>query len=467
MVHQYKSNGYNIVLDSASGSIHVMDDLAYELVSIIGREIERGTIVSPVEMDIRDVGTALSDFEATEHEISEAYDEVCVLYNSNSLFTEDKYERDVSRFLKMPTVIKALCLNVSHDCNLACKYCFAGEGEYHGTRELMSIEVGKRALEFLVEHSGGRKNLEVDFFGGEPLMNLDMVKATVKYGRELERIHDKHFRFTLTTNGLLLNEDFYEFANRELDNVVLSLDGRKEVHDSMRPTRSGNGSYDIITSKILDFSRNRGGRKHYIRGTFTGKNLDFSEDIMHMANLGFKEISMEPVVAPDSCDYSITDENVPALLEEYDKLAKYMASIQGTDKDFSFFHFNIDLSGGPCVYKRLTGCGAGSEYIAVTPNGDIYPCHQFVGLEDFIIGNVITGINNTDITDEFKGVNVYTKKECKTCFANMYCSGGCMANSYNSTGRVDGMYEIGCKLEKKRVECAIMLEVNRRLANND
>lgn len=329
----------------------------------------------------------------------------------------------------------------------------------------MSLFVGKRALEFLIENSGNRKNLEVDFFGGEPLMNLSVVKELVKYGRELEKTSPKHFRFTLTTNGVLLDEDFYEFANKELDNVVLSLDGRKEVHDRMRPNRGGGGSYENVTERIRDFVKRRGDKKHYIRGTFTGYNLDFSEDILHMADLGFKEISIEPVVAPLEKDYSIKEEDLPKLLLEYDKLAQEMARRQGSDEEFNFFHFNIDLSGGPCVYKRLSGCGAGTEYVAITPNGDIYPCHQFVGLPDFLIGNVFTGISKDEIIKDFKSVNVYTKEECRDCFANMYCSGGCMANAYNEKGDIKAVYNIGCELERKRVECAIMLEINKRFNN--
>lgn len=446
MVHQYKSNGYNIVLDSSSGSIHVMDDLAYDILESMGGEFRE-------------------DIELKTPEEEAAFSEIRELYDNGTLFSKDEFKASVDRFIKMPTVIKAACLNVSHDCNLACKYCFAGEGEYHGDRELMSLEVGKRALEFLVENSGNRKNLEVDFFGGEPLLNLKVCKEIVEYGRKLEKDSGKHFRFTLTTNGVLLNDDFYEFADKELDNVVLSLDGRPEVHDRMRPQRGGGPSYERVSERIKDFVIRRGNKKHYIRGTFTGENLDFAEDILHLADLGFKEISMEPVVAPQDKPYSIKQEDVPRLLDEYDKLAVEMAKRRGTEEEFNFFHFNIDLSGGPCVYKRLSGCGAGSEYVAITPNGDIYPCHQFVGLSDFLLGNVFTGIEKEEICRDFKSVNVYTKKECETCFAGMYCSGGCMANAYNEAGDIKGVYEIGCQLERKRVECAIMLEINKRFNN--
>lgn len=469
MIHQYKLNGYNIVLDCPTGSIHLVDDVAYDIIAVVDRQLNVDKSISePREVVVEDIIADMKHAypELSEDAVIEAFGEVCELYDSETLFTKDIFAADVDRFSRMPTVIKAACLNVSHDCNLACKYCFAGEGEYHGERELMSEEVGKKALEFLVENSGLRKNLEVDFFGGEPLMNFEVVKKLVAYGRELEKNSDKHFRFTLTTNAVLLNDEVAEFADKELDNVVLSLDGRQCVHDQMRPLRGGGGSYERVVKKIQEFVKKRGEKKHYIRGTFTSGNLDFSKDILHMAKLGFKEISMEPVVAPDSEEYAIKNKDVPRLLEEYESLACEMAKRQSSDDEFNFFHFMIDLTGGPCVYKRLSGCGAGSEYVAITPNGDIYPCHQFVGLDDFVIGNVFSGIKNTKLMDSFKGINVYTKEECKSCFANMYCSGGCMANAYNSTGKVDGVYEIGCELERKRVECAIMLEANRRIKNN-
>lgn len=462
MVHQYKSNGYNIVLDTASGSVHMMDDLAYDMTGAIGRHANGETFPAP---DSEDAEGIIRDFCLSHKEVSkeaarEVFGELHSMHIDGELFSPDIFSKMPEE--AGPTVIKAACLNVSHDCNLSCKYCFAGEGEYHGSRSLMSYDTGKKALEFLCEHSGNRKNLEVDFFGGEPLMNLAVVKDLVQYGRGLEKRYNKHFRFTLTTNGVLLDEAFYEFADRELDNVVLSLDGRQAVHDNMRPKRGGQGSYETVVKNILDFVRHRGDKKHYIRGTYTRDNLDFSRDILHLADLGFKEISMEPVVAPDSEDYAIRREDIPELIEEYDTLAMEMVKRQGTDKEFSFFHFMIDLTGGPCVYKRLAGCGAGTEYVAITPDGDIYPCHQFVGMPEFVMGNVTTGIENTKRTSEFKEVNVYTKPDCKKCFAAMYCSGGCLANAYNATGSVNGTYEIGCELERKRVECAIMLEVNKR-----
>ena len=374
------------------------------------------------------------------------------------LFTEDCYEEYICGFKDRPTVVKALCLHIAHDCNLACRYCFAEEGEYKGRRALMSAEVGKKALDFLVENSGNRRNLEVDFFGGEPLMNFDVVKEIVAYGRDLEKTHDKKFRFTLTTNGVLLNDDIMEFANKEMDNVVLSVDGRKEVHDFMRPFRNGKGSYDFIIDKFKKFADSRNQQKYYVRGTFTHHNLDFSKDVMHLADEGFEQISVEPVVAPDTADYAIKEEDLPKIMEEYDLLAKEMIKREKEGKGFTFFHFMIDLTGGPCVAKRLSGCGSGTEYLAVTPWGDLYPCHQFVGEEDFLMGNVFEGIKKDEIVKEFKACNVYSKEECKKCFARFYCSGGCSANSYNFNGTINGTYEIGCKLERKRVECALMVK---------
>jgi uncharacterized protein len=357
-------------------------------------------------------------------------------------------------------VVKALCLHIAHDCNLACKYCFAEEGEYHGgKRELMPYETGKAALDFLIENSGSRHNLEVDFFGGEPLLNWQVVKDLVAYGRSREEETGKHFRFTLTTNGVLLTDEIMEFANREMDNIVLSIDGRKEVHDRMRPFRGGaGGSYDRIVPKFQRVAESRGQERYYVRGTFTRYNCDFAEDVLHLADLGFKQISVEPVVAKETDDYAFRQEDLPQLLEEYDKLAAEMAKRAGTDSDFNFFHFMIDLEGGPCVYKRLSGCGSGTEYLAVTPTGDLYPCHQFVGDTDFRLGDVWKGIDRTDIVTDFKGANVYSRPACRECFAKYYCSGGCAANAYNFTGDIRGNYALGCELQKKRIECAIMLK---------
>ena len=447
MVHRYKNNGYNIVLDVNSGAVHVVDDIVYDVIPYLEQDGE-------TPASIRD---SLAG-KYPEEEIKAAMDECQELKESGLLFTEDRYRPAIEDFKKRPTVVKALCLHIAHDCNLACQYCFAEEGEYHGRRALMSCEVGKKALDFLIANSGSRRNLEVDFFGGEPLMNWQVVKDLVRYGREQEKIHNKNFRFTLTTNGVLLNDEVMEFCNREMGNVVLSMDGRKEVHDKMRPFRNGKGSYDLIVPKFQKFAESRDQQRYYVRGTFTHHNLDFSEDVLHYADLGFKQVSMEPVVAPPEADYAIREEDVPKICEEYDRLAKEMIKREKEGRGFNFFHFMIDLSGGPCVYKRLSGCGSGTEYLAVTPWGDFYPCHQFVGNEKFLLGNVDTGIVNTEIQDEFKCCNVYAKEKCQKCFARFYCSGGCAANSYNFHGSINDAYDIGCELERKRVECAIMIK---------
>lgn len=451
MIHQYKNNGYNIVLDVCSGSVHVVDDLVYDVVALYEQ-------LSPTE-----IAEKLPQYR--REEVLEACEEISQLKEAGQLFTEDVYKEDVIDFKKRKTVVKALCLHIAHDCNLACKYCFAGEGEYHGDRSLMSYEVGKKALDFLIANSGNRVNLEVDFFGGEPLMNFQVVKDLVAYGRSREKEYNKKFRFTLTTNGMLLNDDVMEFANKEMANVVLSIDGRKAVHDFMRPTRNGKGSYDYIVDKFKKMAELRNQTNYYVRGTFTHYNLDFSKDVLHLADLGFKQISAEPVVALPDQPYAITEEDLPKLFDEYDALAKEMVIRQKNGRGFNFFHFMIDLTGGPCLYKRLSGCGSGTEYLAVTPWGDLYPCHQFVGMEEFKLGNVDTGIEKSELVDEFKLCNVYAKDKCRDCFARFYCSGGCAANSYNFHGNLLDAYDIGCELEKKRVECAIMIKA--ALAEDD
>ncbi|MBE5908117.1 MAG: thioether cross-link-forming SCIFF peptide maturase [Lachnospiraceae bacterium] len=449
MIHQYKNNGYNIVMDINSGAIHVVDEVSYDMIALY-EDHDKDAVIAEVAKTYPNI---------SREELEEAYDEITSLKEEGSLFTKDEYEDRVIDYTKRPTVVKALCLHIAHACNLSCKYCFAEEGLYHGKKaELMPYEVGKQALDFLVANSGNRRNLEVDFFGGEPLLNFDVVKQLVAYGRELEKTHDKHFRFTLTTNGVLLNDEIMEFANREMDNVVLSIDGRKEIHDMMRPFQRGDGSYDIILPKFQKFAESRGQQKYYARGTFTHNNLDFSKDVLHLADLGFKQISVEPVVAQATDDYALREEDLPKLFEEYDKLAAEMVKRHGTDKDFTFFHFMIDLEGGPCVYKRLSGCGSGTEYMAVTPSGELYPCHQFVGTEGFKMGDVWTGITNTEMQTQFKGCNVYSRPACKDCFAKFYCSGGCAANAYNFTGDIRGNYALGCELQKKRIECAIMIK---------
>ncbi|MCR5271374.1 MAG: thioether cross-link-forming SCIFF peptide maturase [Lachnospiraceae bacterium] len=451
MIHQYKNNGFNIVLDVNSGAIHVVDDVVYDSIALYEDHSKEEII------------DELSGKYSVE-EIGEALEEIRQLAEDKVLFTEDDYRDYIIDFKKRPTVVKALCLHIAHDCNLACKYCFAEEGEYHGRRALMSYEVGKAALDFLIANSGSRRNLEVDFFGGEPTLNFQVVKDLVAYGREQEKIHDKNFRFTLTTNGVLLDDDIMEFANKEMANVVLSIDGRKEINDMMRPFRGGKGSYDLIVPKFQKLAESRNQMNYYVRGTFTRNNLDFSKDVLHLADLGFKQISVEPVVAQETDSYALREEDLPQLFEEYDNLAKEMVRRKKEGNDFNFFHFMIDLEGGPCVAKRLSGCGSGTEYLAVTPWGDFYPCHQFVGNEDFLMGNVFEGIKNTDIRDEFKSCNVYAKEKCRDCFAKFYCSGGCAANSYNFHGDIHNAYDVGCALQKKRIECAIMIKAAEALS---
>jgi len=445
VVHQYKNNGYNIVLDVNSGAVHVVDDTAYDVIALW----ETNTETEIIDRLKQDYG---------KEQVAEAIEEVASLIKEGVLFTKDDYEDYILDVTKRKTVVKALCLHIAHDCNLKCRYCFAEEGEYHGKRALMSYETGKAALDFLIANSGGRRNLEVDFFGGEPTLNFQVVKDLVAYGREQEKLYDKNFRFTLTTNGVLLNDEIMEFANREMANVVLSIDGRQKVNDKMRPFPNGSGSYSLIVPKFQKFAESRNQENYYVRGTFTHENLDFSKDVIHLADLGFKQISVEPVVAPESDDYAIQKEDLPQLFEEYDSLAKELVKRKKQGNAFQFFHFMIDLEGGPCVAKRLSGCGSGTEYLAVTPWGDFYPCHQFVGNEKFLMGNVKDGITNTALRDEFKSCNVYSKEKCRTCFAKFYCSGGCAANSYHFHGDIHNTYEVGCELQKKRVECAIMIK---------
>ncbi len=443
-------------MDVNSGSVHVVDDIVYAMIPMVEPLVNEGIKDRDT---IRAAVLNLAGLPYPEEEIVEAVDEVLELEASGQLFAPDLYESYVFDFKKRQTVVKALCLHIAHDCNLACEYCFAGEGEYHGRRALMSLEVGKKALDFLVANSGNRINLEVDFFGGEPLMNWQVVKELVEYGRSLEEPNNKKFRFTLTTNGVLLNDEIMEFADREMANIVLSIDGRREVHDRMRPFRGGQGSYDLIVPKFLKVAESRGQTGYYVRGTFTRNNLDFSEDVLHLADLGFRQISVEPVVAQPSDAWAIRESDLPKLKEEYDKLALEMIKRRREGSGFNFFHFMIDLEGGPCVAKRLSGCGSGTEYLAVTPWGDLYPCHQFVGNEKFLMGNVEEGITREEIRDEFKCCNVYAKDKCRRCFAKFYCSGGCAANSYNFHGNINDAYDVGCELQRKRVECAVMLKV--------
>lgn len=451
LIHQYKNNGYNIVLDVNSGSVHVVDDKVYDVIAcIVENKLENA--------DRNGILTGLHMENADGAELTEMVDEIIELRDGGMLFTDDIYENSIAAFQNRETVVKALCLHIAHDCNLKCRYCFAEEGEYHGRRALMSFEVGKKALDFLVANSGNRVHLEVDFFGGEPLMNWQVVKDLVAYGRSLEEPYHKKFRFTLTTNGVLLNDDILAFANKQMANIVLSIDGRKEVHDRMRPMAGGQGSYDLVLPKFQKVAESRNQTNYYVRGTFTHFNKDFAADVCHLADLGFKQISVEPVVAPADAPYALVEEDLPELLAEYDKLAAEMMKRQKEGKAFNFFHFMIDLKGGPCVYKRLSGCGSGTEYLAVTPWGDFYPCHQFVGQEEFLMGNVDEGITNTKVREEFKTCNVYSKEKCRNCFAKFYCSGGCAANSYHFHGSIHDAYDLGCELQRKRVECAIMLK---------
>lgn len=458
MVHLYKNNGYNIVLDVNSGSIHVVDDVVYDTLELMTEREEDRYEERTLSYITGKMTGKYKNQSVTEQDMKEVYEDIKELEENGTLFSKDVYKDGVIDFKKRQTVVKALCLHIAHDCNLACQYCFAGEGEYKGDRSLMSFEVGKKALDFLVANSGSRRNLEVDFFGGEPLLNFEVVKQLVAYGREIEKEKDKHFRFTLTTNGVLLNDDVIEFANREMDNIVLSIDGRKEIHDRMRPFKNGTGSYDFILDKFKKVAESRNQSKYYVRGTFTHYNLDFVKDVLSLAEEGFEQISVEPVVAGPEEPYAIREEDIPAICEGYDTLAKEMLKRKKAGKGFNFFHYMIDLSGGPCVYKRLSGCGSGTEYLAVTPWGDLYPCHQFVGEEEFCLGNVDEGIQNTELRDTFKLCNVYAKEECRNCFAKFYCSGGCAANAYHCHNDINKPYEIGCELQRKRVECAIMLQ---------
>ena len=458
MIHQYRNNGYNIVMDVYSGAVHVVDDVCYDVIAEVNQAEEEPTAESLKTPEVKTGLLAKLGGRYEAADIEDALSDVIELTEGNQLFMKDIYEGMVEVVKERKTVVKALCMHIAHDCNLACRYCFAEEGEYHGRRAMMSYEVGKKALDFLIANSGSRRNLEVDFFGGEPLMNWQVVKDLVAYGREQEKKFNKHFRFTVTTNGVLLNDEIQDFINKEMDNVVLSLDGRKEINDKMRPFRNGKGSYDLIVPKFQKLADSRNQERYYIRGTFTRNNLDFSNDILHYADLGFKQMSIEPVVGEETDPYAIREEDLPQIFEEYDKLAKVMIEREKEGKGFNFFHFMIDLEGGPCIYKRLSGCGSGTEYLSVTPWGDLYPCHQFVGQDEFLMGNVDEGITKPEIADEFRSCSVYSKDKCRNCFAKFYCSGGCMANAYNFHGTIHDAYDIGCEMQRKRVECAIMMK---------
>lgn len=457
MVHCYKNNGYNIVLDSNSGSVHAVDEVAFEVIDKYESRSKEEIILE----------LCAKYPEITADDIEEIFQDIEELKKEGKLFSEDKF-KDLQIDIKArPTQLKALCLHIAHDCNMCCKYCFAGEGEYSGDRSLMSFEVGKRALDFLIEQSGSRKNLEVDFFGGEPLLNFDVVKQLVAYARSIEKEKGKNFRFTLTTNGVLLNDEVMEWANKECYNVVLSLDGRKETNDKMRRTRNDKGTYDLILPKFQKMAKERNQQGYYIRGTYTHYNTDFANDILHLADLGFEQLAMEPVVTDPKMDYALQESDIPKLKDQYDLLAKEMCKRNREGKGFTFFHYMIDLEGGPCIYKRISGCGVGTDYMAVTPWGDLYPCHQFVGDEKFLLGNVFDGVKNTDIVNEFKLCNVYSREACQDCFAKLYCSGGCSANAYHTTGKITGTCDMSCELHRKRVENAIMIKIDELFANSE
>ena len=452
MTHQYKLNGYNIVIDTCSGSVHSVDEVAYDIIEMY-RSHTREEIIS----EIMKRWGHLDD--VNEEEIIECIEDVAQLEQEGKLFSKDVYEGMAFDFKRTNTVIKALCLHVAHTCNLNCEYCFASQGKYHGERAVMSFEVGKRAIDFLVENSGTRRNLEVDFFGGEPLMNWQVCKDIVAYARSIEKEKGKNFRFTLTTNGMLVDDEVIDFANREMHNVVLSLDGRQHIHDRLRRDYAGKGSYETIVPKFKKFVEARGGKDYYMRGTFTHNNVDFTEDIFHMADLGFTELSMEPVVCAPDDPSALTKEDLPKLFEQYEILAKDMLRRKREGKPITFYHYMIDLKNGPCIYKRISGCGSGTEYMAVTPWGELFPCHQFVGDDKYSMGNIWDGVTNEAVRDQFKNCNVYARPECKDCWAKLYCSGGCAANAYHATGSINGIYEYGCQLFKKRMECAVMMQV--------
>ncbi len=454
MIHQYQLNGYNIVLDICSGSVHCVDELAYDVIALYQTHTADDIVAA---MLAKYAGCP----EVTGEEVRACLEDVESLKKAGKLFSPDLYATKAYDFKNRHTDIKALCLHVAHSCNLNCEYCFAAQGKFHGEDALMSFETGKRALDFLMEHSGTRRNLEVDFFGGEPLLNFQVCKDLVAYARSVEKERGKNFRFTLTTNGVLLDDEVIRWANQECHNVVLSLDGRKEVHDHLRKDLAGNGSYDRIIPRFQKLVTARGGKGYYMRGTFTHNNLDFTNDLFHMADLGFTELSMEPVVCAPGEPYAITEEDLPTLFDQYELLAKDMIRREEAGKPITFYHYMIDLAGGPCIYKRMAGCGSGTEYMAVTPWGDLYPCHQFVGDADYKLGDIWTGVTNTAIQDQFKLCNAVARPECKDCWARLYCSGGCAANAYHATGHIQGVYEQGCQLFKKRMECAIMIQVAR------
>jgi uncharacterized protein len=456
VIHKYKQLGLNIVMDVYSGAVHVVDDVMYDMLDYINEPFQVSE-TCPYE-----VVKPLKNKYGYD-EIEESYKEICGLYENGQLFTDDCY-KDIAQNWNKQSVVKALCLHVAHDCNLRCKYCFADTGEFHGGRSLMSSETGKKAIDFVIANSGNRHNIEIDYFGGEPLMNFEVVKDITEYAKEQGKLHNKNFRFTITTNGILLNDEIKDYINENMSNVVLSIDGTKETNDRMRYRVDGSGSYDTIVPKFQDLAESRNQDNYYVRGTFTAHNVDFAKDVIHLADLGFKQTSVEPVVAPETEDYALTSKHIDTVLKEYDKLTEEYVKRYDEGKGFNFFHFMVDLDQGPCAVKRLSGCGAGHEYLAVTPEGDIYPCHQFVGNTDFKMGNVYDGTIDNEIKTHFERSNVYTKEKCKNCFAKFYCSGGCSANAFNFNGDINKPYELACEFEKKRLECSIAIEAHKKLS---
>lgn len=481
MIHPYRLQGRNIVVDTYSGGVHVLDNLAYSAVKTM--QNPRFDLTNPGHWDDLE-DKLLKEFEdkTSKEEVRDVLKGISELIEEGSLFSNDTYETLSLNLRDRKTSVKALCLNVAHTCNLDCDYCFASQGKYQGERALMSEEVAKASIDFLIENSGGHHNLDIDFFGGEPLMNMDVVKETVTYAKEQGEKHDKNFRFTFTTNGMLLDTETIDYLNDTMDNVVLSLDGRKEIHDALRHTINGKGSYDVIVPRFQEFVEKRGDKEYYIRGTYTKNNKDFTQDILHMADLGFHRLSMEPVIGDSEDDYLLGPDDVKELEEQYERLAEEMIRRNGKakemeklggsaddlsnqDKPFIFYHYMLDLDGGPCIHKRISGCGAGSEYMAVTPWGDLYPCHQFVGEDDYKVGNVYDGIQEEALTKDFKECNVYSHPECKDCWAKLYCSGGCSANALHASGSIQGIVPFSCDLFRKRIECALSVQVEEALAN--
>lgn len=440
-------NDLNIVVDVNGGAVHVVDEITFDVLDYY--ELD----------DAEKIAKKLPKY--TLDEIKETFDEIKSLVEDGLLYSPDNY-LDIDAFKNREPVVKAMCLHIAHDCNLKCKYCFASQGDFGGAKSIMSFEVGKKALEYLVDNSGSRKNLEVDFFGGEPLMNFEVVKQLVEYGNELAKEKGKNFRFTITTNGVLLDDEIIDYVNEHMHNVVLSLDGRKSINDDMRPTLNDKGSYDIIVPKFQKLIEKRKDKYYYVRGTFTRDNMDFSKDVLHFKDLGFDLTSVEPVVGDESNPYALREEDLPKILDEYEKLAVEYSKMRVNNEPFRFFHFMVDLSQGPCVIKRITGCGAGNEYLAITPEGDIYPCHQFVGQEEFKMGNVMADKVELpkEMQETFKEAHIYAKDECSKCWAKFYCSGGCHANAFNFNNDILKPYDLGCQMQRKRLECALMVEAS-------